>query len=46
MKRENYPIEGICIAAGVPSPENASEILEQCQKVGLRHVAFKPGELA
>ena len=33
----------MCIAAGVPSLENANEILSQLRDAGLRHVAFKPG---
>ena len=45
MRREGYPIDGVCIAAGVPSIENSNEILAQFREAGLRHVAFKPGSM-
>eukprot|EP00741_Cyanophora_paradoxa_P008488 tig00001335_g8213.t1 len=40
------PIDGICIGAGVPSLEKATEILTRLRERGLRHVAFKPGNAA
>ncbi|KAL1917786.1 uncharacterized protein VTP21DRAFT_3620 [Calcarisporiella thermophila] len=43
MRREGYPMEGICIGAGVPSLDVANEIIENLRNAGLRHVAFKPG---
>lgn len=43
MRQEGYPIEGFCIAAGVPSFEAAVEIVEGLREAGLRHVSFKPG---
>ncbi len=36
---------GLCIAAGVPSLEKSSEILQNLLSVGIRHVAFKPGSV-
>jgi fatty acid synthase subunit beta len=43
LRREGYPIEGVCIAAGVPSFEVATEVLTSLTAVGVKHVAFKPG---
>ncbi|KAI9178750.1 fatty acid synthase alpha subunit Lsd1 [Blastocladiella emersonii ATCC 22665] len=43
LRREGYPVEGVCVAAGVPSPDVASEILTTLASVGIKHVAFKPG---
>jgi fatty acid synthase subunit beta len=42
LRKEGYPIDGICVAAGVPSLEVANEIVQSCKSCGLRHVAFKP----
>jgi hypothetical protein len=33
----------MCVAAGVPSLDNANEIIEKSRAAGLRHIAFKPG---
>ncbi|KAI7904710.1 fatty acid synthase [Cokeromyces recurvatus] len=43
MRKEGLPMEGLCIAAGVPSLDNANEIIANLQAAGIRHVAFKPG---
>jgi 3-oxoacyl-ACP reductase-like protein/enoyl reductase-like protein/malonyl CoA-acyl carrier protein transacylase/acyl dehydratase len=45
MRKEGLPMEGLCIAAGVPSLELANEIITNLQAAGLRHVAFKPGSV-
>lgn len=45
LRQEGYPIEGICVAAGVPSVDTASEIIQTMKKTGFRHVAFKPGSI-
>lgn len=45
MKAEGYPIEGLCVAAGIPSTENATNILNQLKAAGLKHVSFKPGSV-
>jgi len=45
MRREGYPIDGVCIAAGVPSLENANDIIGQLKSVGIRHVGFKPSSI-
>ncbi len=46
LRDEGYPIEGACIAAGVPSPDKSREIIANFRKIGLRHVSFKPGSIA
>ncbi|KAI9138416.1 fatty acid synthase [Paraphysoderma sedebokerense] len=43
MRREGYPIEGVCVAAGVPSPDVADDIITSLKDAGIRHVSFKPG---
>ncbi|KAI8145418.1 fatty acid synthase [Fennellomyces sp. T-0311] len=45
MRKEGLPMEGVCIAAGVPSLDVANEILANLQESGIRHVAFKPGSI-
>ncbi|PVV05312.1 hypothetical protein BB560_000171 [Smittium megazygosporum] len=43
MRNEGLPMEGLCIAAGVPSTEVADEVVSSLQAAGFRHVSFKPG---
>lgn len=45
MRREGIPVEGFCVAAGVPSTEKAADIIEGLQGAGVRHVSFKPGSI-
>ncbi|QRV90063.1 fatty acid synthase subunit beta [Ceratobasidium sp. AG-Ba] len=45
MRREGLPIEGFCVAAGIPSTEKAKEIIDGLRAAGIRHVAFKPGSV-
>ncbi|KAJ3188792.1 3-oxoacyl-[acyl-carrier-protein] synthase [Gaertneriomyces sp. JEL0708] len=45
MRQEGIPMEGICIAAGVPSLDVADEVIKNLKSAGLRHVAFKPGSV-
>ena len=45
MKCEGLPIEGFCVAAGIPSTEKAAEIIGVLQDTGIKHVAFKPGSV-
>lgn len=46
MRKEGHPIEGFTIAAGVPSLENANEIITNMKEAGIKHVSFKPGSIA
>ena len=45
MRREGLPIEGFCVAAGIPTTEKAVEIIDSLKSAGIRHVAFKPGSV-
>ncbi|RXK40211.1 hypothetical protein M231_02485 [Tremella mesenterica] len=45
MRREGLPIEGFCVAAGIPSSEKATEIITALKAVGIKHIAFKPGSV-
>ena len=45
MKMEGLPIEGLCVAAGIPSTENATKILTDLKGAGLKHISFKPGSV-
>ncbi|TKY88280.1 hypothetical protein EX895_002632 [Sporisorium graminicola] len=45
LSREGAPIDGMCVAAGIPSPDKAQELLTSLKQAGLRHVSFKPGSL-
>jgi fatty acid synthase subunit alpha, fungi type len=45
MRKEGLPIEGFCVAAGIPSTEKAVEIIDGLRQVGIKHVAFKPGSV-
>ncbi|KAJ7067175.1 fatty acid synthase [Mycena amicta] len=45
MRKEGLPIEGFCVAAGIPSTEKAAEIIAGLRDAGIRHVAFKPGSV-
>ncbi|PVU98003.1 hypothetical protein BB559_001847, partial [Furculomyces boomerangus] len=46
MRNEGIPMEGLTVAAGVPSTEVADEIVSKLLESGLRHVSFKPGSAA
>ncbi|CAD6885141.1 unnamed protein product [Tilletia caries] len=43
MRREGLPLQGFCVAAGIPSTENAKDIIAGLRDAGIEHVAFKPG---
>ena len=45
MRKEGLPVEGFCVAAGIPSTEKAVEIIEGLTSAGIKHVAFKPGSV-
>ncbi|KAL2864066.1 acyl transferase domain-containing protein [Aspergillus lucknowensis] len=40
LRQEGFPITGLTIGAGVPSPDIASEYIRD---LGLSHISFKPG---
>ncbi|BGP56496.1 hypothetical protein JCM8202_004608 [Rhodotorula sphaerocarpa] len=45
MKEEGEPVEGLCVAAGIPSTEKAKEIIDGLRQAGIKHVSFKPGSV-
>lgn len=45
LRREGVPIEGFCVAAGIPSTEKAAEIISGLKAAGIKHVSFKPGSV-
>ncbi|CAK5268309.1 unnamed protein product [Mycena citricolor] len=45
MRREGLPIEGFCVAAGIPTTEKAAEIIGGLRSAGIQHIAFKPGSV-
>ncbi|KAM0752633.1 fatty acid synthase [Meredithblackwellia eburnea MCA 4105] len=45
MKKEGLPVEGLCVAAGIPSTEKAKEIIDGLRESGIKHVSFKPGSV-
>lgn len=45
LSKEGVPVEGFCVAAGVPSTEKAADIISGLKEAGIRHIAFKPGSI-
>lgn len=45
MRKEGLPIEGFCVAAGIPSVEKAKEVIDGLRDAGIKHVSFKPGSV-
>ncbi|SGZ13219.1 BQ5605_C028g10556 [Microbotryum silenes-dioicae] len=45
MRQEGLPVEGLCVAAGIPSTEKAKEIIDGLRESGIKHVSFKPGSV-
>ncbi|ODO06611.1 hypothetical protein I350_03968 [Cryptococcus amylolentus CBS 6273] len=45
MRKEGLPIEGFCVAAGIPSSEKATEIIAALKDAGIKHISFKPGSV-
>lgn len=43
MRREGMPLQGYTVAAGIPSPEKAKEIIDSLRGAGIEHISFKPG---
>lgn len=45
MRREGLPLQGFTVAAGIPSPEKAKEIIDSLRASGIEHISFKPGSV-
>jgi fatty acid synthase subunit beta len=41
--KRGEPIDSVTVAAGVPGPDKAKEIVEACKRSGMRYISFKPG---
>ncbi|PVU88844.1 hypothetical protein BB561_005677 [Smittium simulii] len=46
LRKENKPVDGLTISAGVPSIEACTEIIKGLKDVGIKHISFKPGSSA
>ena len=45
LRSKGVPIEGVCVAAGVPSPDVADDVISKLKSAGIRHISFKPGSV-
>jgi len=45
LRKEGLPIEGLTIAAGIPSLDVAKEIILNLTDAGIKYVSFKPGSI-
>ena len=42
-RQSGAPIDGVVVTAGIPDLEEAVELIEELNSVGISHVVFKPG---
>ena len=42
-RQSGAPIDGVVVSAGIPDLEDAVELIDELNKVGISHVVFKPG---
>ncbi|SEH72665.1 fatty acid synthase [Mycolicibacterium rutilum] len=42
-RQSGAPIDGVVVSAGIPELEEAVELIEELNTVGISHVVFKPG---
>jgi fatty acid synthase len=42
-RQSGAPIDGVIVSAGIPDLEEAVEIIDELNEVGISHVVFKPG---
>lgn len=45
LRRRGLSIDSVTVAAGVPSPEAADDLIHALAACGMRHVSFKPGSV-
>ena len=45
-RQAGAPIDGLIVSAGVPDLEDAVDLIDELNGVGLTHVVFKPGTIA
>ncbi len=44
-RQSGAPIDGVVVSAGIPDLEEAVELIEELNSVGISHVVFKPGTI-
>ena len=44
MHSEGFPVEGFCMAAGIPNTKNAAQIIDALKSSGI-HIASEPGSV-
>jgi fatty acid synthase len=44
-RQSGAPIDGVVVSAGIPDLEDAVELIEELNSVGISHVVFKPGTI-
>lgn len=44
-RQSGAPIDGVVVSAGIPELEEAVELIEELNTVGISHVVFKPGTI-
>jgi fatty acid synthase len=44
-RQSGAPIDGVVVSAGIPDLEEAVELIEELNGVGISHVVFKPGTI-
>ena len=42
-RQSGAPIDGLIVSAGIPELEEAVELIDELNEIGISHVAFKPG---
>ncbi|KUH96934.1 3-oxoacyl-ACP synthase [Mycolicibacterium acapulense] len=42
-RQSGAPIDGVVVSAGIPELEEAVELIDELNTVGIKHVVFKPG---
>ncbi|MGA7467545.1 fatty acid synthase subunit beta domain-containing protein, partial [Mycobacterium sp.] len=42
-RQSGAPIDGLIVSAGIPELEEAVELIDELNKIGISHVVFKPG---
>ncbi|RHZ19227.1 hypothetical protein DYB37_003435 [Aphanomyces astaci] len=46
MRQDGIPIEGVTVAAGIPTPEKADQVLTELLSVNINVVSFKPSSIS
>ncbi|KAF0719350.1 hypothetical protein As57867_001093, partial [Aphanomyces stellatus] len=46
MRQDGIPIEGVTVAAGIPTPEKADQVLTELLSVNINVISFKPSSIS